>query len=293
VFRAAAALCLVSAISGCDAPSRQSQGASQQNLPPVAAGEKERCYGRKESEQAARLASAKLDRDVLVLVDQTTLLPSDVKQNVIERVSALATPGTRISVGTFSSYTDNAHSQMVFESLFEPSYPQERRADAPMKALKVLDQCLEERRQSELGRLRSTLSAAADSSRTDVARSDILASVKSFGRRLEQPGAPDRILILVSDLLENSTATSFYGAGRMRKIDPDAELAKVEKSDLSAKLDQVRVFVIGGGLPPPGAKAERSIDDMNRLERFWTGWFKKAGAKGVEIGEPRLHDAIG
>lgn len=293
--RLGAAALLLAGTSACDWSS-ESNGAQPVAQPPIlptaAAGETPRCYEQEELRSVTRGVSPGLERDVLVLVDQTTALPEDVAQSVLEQVTALAAPGTRLSLGTFSSYTESAHSRIDFESAIEPAFPEARRDDAPMRALRKFDECLDQRKVEETERLRAALEAAIGGTRPDVPRSDILANLKSFAGRLAESPADEKVLVLVSDLLENSSSMSFYGDGAMRRLDPAAEVEKAAQNQLVANLEGVRVFIIGAGLLPPGAESARSLEEVRALEDFWESYLEESGAEAVKIGKPRLLSPI-
>ena len=299
IWKRGAAALLLAGVAACGI-SEETEGANagggepvaQAAFPPPAAGGTPRCHGGEAFRNLAASAAPQLERDVLVLVDQTTALPEDVAQSVLEQVAALAEPGTRLSVGTFSSYTENAHSRIDYEGAIEPEFPKAQRDDAPMKALRKFDDCLGERREAETERLRTALEEAVGGTREDVPRSDVLANVKAFGSRLAESPAEEKMLVLVSDLLENSSAMSFYGNGAMRKLDPAAELEKARENDLLAQLEGVRVFIVGAGLLPPGARQGRSLEELRALEDFWRSYLEEAGAEAVKIGKPRLLSPI-
>ncbi|HEX2762288.1 MAG TPA: hypothetical protein VHM92_00385 [Allosphingosinicella sp.] len=287
-WRAAAALFTMLAVAACE----EQQPNTGNQLPKIAGAESARCYDREDLKQAAAMASPRLERDVLILVDQTAALPEDVRASIIEQTAALARPGTRLALGTFSSYTGSAHAQIGAETVLEPAFPDSARGDAPMQALRKLDACLETRNAGETRRIAAATQEAMASPRTDVQRSDILANVKGFAERLEGSPAPDKVLLLVSDLLENSSALSFYSRGGLRSLEPGAELEKAKHSDLLAPLAGVKVYVVGAGLPPPGETRSRSLAEVQSLERFWKDYFAASGAVSAEIGLPRLHRAI-
>jgi len=128
-----------------------------------------------------------------------------------------------------------------------------------------------------------------------IARSDILATVQDFSvHAVAGSAAEDKVLLLASDMLENSSITSFYAAGRLRLIDPAQERARVQAQHLVPALRGVRIYVLGGGLigpQPAGHDAAGSYRDprsMAALEEFWGGYFSEGGGQLVEFGKPQL-----
>jgi hypothetical protein len=67
-------------------------------------------------------------------------------------------------------------------------------------------------------------------SSSDIARSDIYKSLQELARNVVAPSrAKNKTVFIVSDMLENSSVSSFYANNGVRLIDPKAEIAKAEK----------------------------------------------------------------
>lgn len=284
---------LILFLPGCEGGSHSELPPGESALPAVASGEAERCYEREDLRPAAAMAVPELSREVLILIDQTTQFPDDVRRSAVDQVAALADPGTRLSIGTFSAYTESAHSRVIYESVIEPAFPREQRDDAPMRALRAMDQCLEDRRLEETERLRAALERAFSESQPTMRRSDILANIRGFGGRMGESPADDKIFVLLSDMLENSSAISFYANGAMRRIVARSELDKAERAELFADLAGAKVYLIGAGLVPPEVQSYRSLEEMGALEAFWRGYFERSGAGALEVGKPTLLRPIG
>jgi len=96
-------------------------------------------------------------------------------------------------------------------------------------------------------------------------------------------------VIIVSDMLENSSITSFYVGSRMRAIDPQAELLKIGNAGIKADFVGARVYVVGAGAISEKSADARSYRDpraMLALEDFWRRWFSASHAEIVEFGKP-------
>lgn len=257
-------------------------------IPAAASREPQRCFDDPTVATLKQAPGLGMATDVLLLVDRTTQFPPDVRQAIEEQIVALATPGTRLTVGSFSTYSNDTHAGIDFETFIEPDFPANDRNDYPMGALRKLDDCLSERTTEEGAAVRAAANIALQAYLPDGQRSDVAASIKQFGQRLGGDGGHRRILILASDMLENSSVTSFYSGGAMRVIDIDQELAKVEQRQLVAQLGGARVYVIGAGLIPVDVESLRTHDELLALERFWTGYFERSGAQSIQIGKPLL-----
>lgn len=257
-------------------------------VPAAASRELQRCFDDPAAVTLRQAPGLGMATDVLLLVDRTTQFPPDVRQAIEEQIVALAAPGTRLTIGSFSTYSNDTHAGIDFETFIEPDFPASGRDDAAMGALRKLDTCLSRRRTEEGAAVRAAASAALQAHLPDVQRSDVAASIKQFGQRLGGDGGHRRILILASDMLENSSVTSFYSGGAMRVIDIDHELAKVEQRQLVAQLGGARVYIIGAGLIPADVESLRTHDELLALEQFWTGYFERSGAQLTQVGKPLL-----
>ena len=102
------------------------------------------------------------------------------------------------------------------------------------------------------------------------------------------------MVILVSDMLEHSTITSFYLNRDIRTIDPEIELARADSATVFGDFGGARVIVIGAGLLPPDVDAGRTRNTatLAALRQFWTEWFRRSKATLSDYGQPDLVDPV-
>jgi hypothetical protein len=126
--------------------------------------------------------------------------------------------------------------------------------------------------------LLTSLSQVEAGATNDLAKSDILAALKDMGDKIRTSPASDKIFFLASDMLENSSVSSFYSRNAVRKIDPAAELKKAEAAGLIADFGGARVYVLGAGLLTEDAKKAQVYRDpqtMAALKQFWRSYFMR------------------
>lgn len=287
-FWSIAALCAAALAQGCtDRETSDSDEAV--SIPAAASGETARCYASNRHADIREIQGLPFERDVLVLIDRTVMFPDTVRRHVGQQLGNWIGSGTRISIGTFSSYSEAEFARIVFEGFWEPGFPEDARNDAPMGALRQLDSCLAEREEAERDRLQSVLESIFADSRSTMRRSNILANVQEFGARLQGSSSEERLLVIVSDMLENSSEMSFYHNGAMRTIDPHVEFERAAERELLGEFRDVAIFVIGAGLVPTDQEdRHRSLAEIDALERFWRNYFEHSGAQSIEIGKPLL-----
>ena len=235
-----------------------------------------------------------LSRHLFVFIDQTTVLDEGLKRSVRENVRHNLKPDTAFTIATFSAYLGDRYADVVVAGhLDAPLTPAEKHVTDQDK-LQRLERCLGAQVGAAgdagyAGRLiESSLNKSFASASKDISKSDVLASLKDFADHIVAVSpAKQKIILLVSDMLENSSISSFYSKKAVRKIDPESELQKVRERQLIGNFDGASVYVIGGGLLQT-AGGYRDPDTMRRLETFWTQYFKTSKANLTEFGKPAL-----
>lgn len=236
-------------------------------------------------------------RELLVLIDQTTPLSPALQQLVANNVKPFLVAGNSFSVVVFSAYTQNHYTDVLASGKLDAVLPPEVRNDVAKPLLAKLDLCLQRQPQQAAQAAGQALRAAYQGSSGSIAKSDIFASLKSVSSVIQQSAAADKIVLIVSDMLENSSVANFYAdQGRaVRKLVPARELRAVEDNHLLADFGGARVYVIGAGLLADEAAHSKSYRDpktMQALNAFWADYFNKSNAKLVEFGQPALLNPI-
>ena len=178
----------------------------------------------------------------------------------------------------------------------DPELPKALRDDVSKPVLTKFDQCmaLQPRLAGQL--VGSAMKAAFGGSSSDIAKSDIFANLKDISSKVRRSQSPHKVVLLASDMLENSSITSFYASQAVRQINADKELKLVADNQLYGDFGGARVYVIGAGLLAEDAKHPtgiyRSTQTMQALARFWAGYFQKSKAELVEFGQPALLNAL-
>jgi hypothetical protein len=128
----------------------------------------------------------------------------------------------------------------------------------------------------------------------EIAKSDVMASLKDIAGKVRQSQAKEKVVLLVSDMLENSSITSFYTSQVVRKIDPAKELGLAQDNQLMADFADARVYVIGAGLlnDSKNKTAYRDPKTMLALRSFWQSYFEKSHARLMEFGQPALLNPV-
>ncbi len=240
--------------------------------------------------------NAPLTTELFVLIDQTTLLDDQLKQSVAEQVRPFLGKGNGFSVLVFSAFTQGKYTQLLTSGQLDHAMPDALRSDVSKPMLGKFDQCMT--RQTGLAgqAVGGALRLAFEGSSGEIAKSDVLASLKDISSKVRQSKATTKVVLLVSDMLENSSVSSFYSNQAVRKIEPSKEMKLAVDNDLIADFGGARVFVLGAGLLSDDAKktkaSYRDPKTMLALSSFWKTYFEKSNAQLIEFGQPALLNQV-
>ena len=121
--------------------------------------------------------------------------------------------------------------------------------------------------------------------------SDIIKSLNDIAKHIiQKSSAKEKVILLVSDMIEHSSITTFYKQGNIKKIDVSKELDKVKKSGHLANFDQAKVYVIGAGTI--GKKGYRDAKTLKMLTTFWEQYFSQTQAQLQAFGTPMLLEDV-
>ncbi len=241
--------------------------------------------------------ASSVDQQFFILLDQTVLLDAYLQKALADSARSVLTPGTAFTILRFSAFSQGRYLDVVAAGVLEKPIPDKERDSISVKALKLFDACM--KGQQEYG-VKLALAAIGDTiqqSSSDLAKSDVIGSLTETSRIVKVSQTPRRIVLVVSDMLENSSISSFYANNSVRKIDPVKELKAVEANSLFGDFGGASVFVMGAGLIPedlPGNGSKkvkiqyRDPKTLIALKQFWSDYFVRSNAKLEEFGMPAL-----
>lgn len=237
--------------------------------------------------------AAKTDRELFIVIDQTVVLDKALRSSLVENIRPFLRPGNAFSVTQFSAYTQGHYASVLTSASFSAPLSEAQRADTGKPQLHAFEQCLQQQQSAGAKLLGAALTSALANSSNSVNRSDILSTLKEIASKVKASPARNKVVLLSSDMLENSSISSFYSKQGVRALDVAAELKKVDDNKMQADFGGARVYVMGAGLVVEDAKGSyRDPKTMQTLESFWHGYFTKSQAKLVEFGKPALLNPI-
>lgn len=257
----------------------------------MAAGAIPSCYDSKLSASATPMTT-----ELFVVVDQTTLLDDGLKQAVANQVRPFLTAGNGFSVLVFSAYTQGKYTQLLTSGQLNHALSTDQRNDVSKPVLNKFDQCLSHQPSLAAQVAGGALRAAFEGTQGDISKSDVMASLKDISAKVRQSQATQKVVFLVSDMLENSSVTSFYANQAVRKIDPEQEMKLVQSNQLLGDFGGARLYVMGAGLLNNADTKNKSLyrdpKTMLALANFWKAYFEKSKAQLAEFGQPALLNQI-
>ena len=246
------------------------------------------CY-----DKAIQRSGESLETELFVAIDQTTPLDQTLKQLVADNIKPFLIPNNGFAILTFSAYTQGHYTGVVASGKLDASINQAKRNDISKPVLYKFDQCMIRQPQQAALLVGAALRTAYDGTSSEIGKSDVLASIKSIATLVRNSKARNKVVLIVSDMLENSSVSSFYADKGLsvRKIDPSTEMKLVEDNQLLADFGGARFYVIGAGLLAKDAKKTKNYRDpktMQALANFWKNYLEKSKAQLVEFGQPAL-----
>lgn len=235
-----------------------------------------------------------LDKELFVLIDQTTILDTRLKDNAIQKVRSVIesrlNSNFAITIIKFSAFTNpQTYPTVVTSITIDPIIPQKERNSISKIKLKQFDKCIEEQRLAASKEVRDAITKSFGIESKYWEKSDILKTLHDISLDvISKSNAKDKIILIISDMLENSSITTFYKNNAPRLIVPENEI-KIAKKFIG-NFAGARVFIVGlGNIPSDISQGSyRDPKIMMALTEFWENYFKLSNANLIEIGKPEL-----
>ena len=233
-----------------------------------------------------------LKRELFVIVDQTVEFDKQLQEQAFQKVMKFLSPGDRIVVVSFSAYVADRYTDVVFDGVLDTHLEDEQRYNISKKVLRVLDKCYEVQDAGVRQGAGKSLLSIFQGATAKLPNTELIGNLSLLGRDVMRNAKTDeRYVLVVSDMLEHSSIASFYSGGKLRTVNAETELKKVQDSGMVADFSGANVYVLGAGYSLKGAY--RAATEMRSIEKFWRAYFEAADAKIGEFGSPALISEIG
>ncbi|MBU2952209.1 hypothetical protein [Marinobacter sp. F3R08] len=230
-------------------------------------------------------------RELFVVIDQTLEFNVHLKRHVHSKVHEYLQPGDRITVLTFSAYAEGRYAQMPLTGALDHELDEDVRFKTGKTDLRKFDRCMERQKAFVRGAIDETLKTAFAEASTDLPKTELMGSLVNFGQgAISTSETPEKVVLLVSDMMENSDSVSFYGNGGITNLDVQKTLSRTKEVGLLSQLDGASVNVIGAGIS--GNDGYLSQTAMQNMHAFWKTYFEHSDATLAGWGQPQLFGPI-
>ncbi|MCY9873001.1 hypothetical protein [Vibrio barjaei] len=229
------------------------------------------------------------ERELFLMIDRTMVaaLDDETKASIYNNVGRFLRPGDKLQMIEFSSFQGGAYTKVSFVGQMDSMVDSSVQNYVKKSVLRDLDSCLKKQKKYTMAMVGKGLKQAFTPMEA-APNTELLGGLRDIGNELVSASSANRkVLVLVSDMLENSDVTTFYRSGNTRVIEPSIELNKVRDSFMMTDFSQADVYVIGTGLIE-GKTKYVSAKKMNSYESFWRAYFKESGATVRGFGKPML-----
>jgi len=226
-------------------------------------------------------------RELVIIIDRTVEMAAPLQQSARAHAQSYLRPGDTVLLYQFSGLLEDQYLRLAFVGQLEKPLEEKSRRRIGRTDLKRLDTCLQQQTAYLHQHLGQQFTASFAPLATTFGKSEIMASLQKISADLAARPRADRVVLLISDMLENSAGIRFYANNSVREIDPQAELEKARP--LIANFGGARVYVHGAGLiAGQAAGVYHSSTILRKLELFWREYFSQSKARLVGFGTPEL-----
>lgn len=248
------------------------------------------CYSQAKLDQYRPAPSG---RQLVVIVDQTVQMPDDLQRSAWNHIGRFVQPGDQVKLYSFSAFVPGEYMRLLADVTLDISPSDALRSGMSMSRLRVLDRCLHQQQKKFISVVGGHFVSALREASETLPRSEIMHALREVGQNMNQQPVSERVIFLISDMLEHSDYTTFYASRRIKMLNIEQELQLAKKQGLFADLQGARVYVSGAGVVTSDVNhAYRSSKTMDRLHLFWSEYFNHSGAQLEGFGMPMLNIAL-
>jgi len=230
-------------------------------------------------------------RELFVVIDQTVHLDNNMKNIVHQQVQNFANAGDRITLVTFSAMAKGEYTNIPYTGLFENELPKDLRNSINRIKLRKLENCLKKQK-GAIKVVHKKLNLSFNDGDESYPKTELVGTVLSIGNDLiSRSMAKRKIVLLVSDMLENSETLTFYHKGSVKVPSAEKSYNKIKEQGFTSDFAKAEMHVIGAGYIH-GGKNYSSQQSMLQLEKFWRMILKDANLELKQFGKPNLLTSV-
>jgi hypothetical protein len=220
--------------------------------------------------------------EVYLLIDKSTYFSQKDKKNVLEKITPFIKQNTKINVYSFTEYGKNTKNENFGSFYIYSNLTNSEEDDISRSKVNKLDHCLKEAKAFAYEGIKSGLEKGTRKKEDNISKSEILRNLKIYSKNnIRYSKAKRKVVIIMSDMLENSKHISFYKNGVVKLLDINKELELVKKQNLLSAFTDSEIYVYGLGSVEINSSKEdnRDSDVLDNLADFWDEYFVSSGGK--------------
>jgi len=230
-------------------------------------------------------------KELFILVDQTTQLDKNMMIYTYKNMMKFIHNGYAVTIASFSSNSNGKYTDVAYAGTLENLLPDSAKHDIAKKVLRKYQGCMNGQYRFAKKKATKALVRTLKGANKKLPHSDIIKSLNDIAKHIIAPSkASQKVVLLVSDMVEHSSITTFYSKGSLKKIHTQKEMAKIQKNGYLSDFKGAKVYVIGAGMV--GKNSYRDSKTLKNLTQFWETYFKKSHANLQAIGTPMLLEEI-
>ena len=199
--------------------------------------------------------------------------------------------GYGVTIASFSANSNGKYTDVAYAGTLESLLPDDAKHDIAKKVLRKYQGCMNGQYKFAKKKATKALVRVLKGANKKLPHSDIIKSLDDISKHIIAPSkASNKVVLLVSDMIEHSSITTFYTKGKLKKVNDDKELAKVKNSGHLANFSGASVYVIGAGTI--GKNGYRDAKTLKSLTTFWEKYFALTHANLKAFGTPMLLEDV-
>lgn len=231
--------------------------------------------------------NSNIEKELFILVDQTTPLDKNMMMYTYKNMMKFIKNGYAVTIASFSANSNGKYTDVAYSGTLESLLPDDAKHGIAKKVLRKYQGCMNGQYKFAKKKATKALVRVLKGANKNLPHSDIIKSLDDISKHIISPSkASNKVVLLVSDMIEHSSITTFYTKGNLKKINADRELAKVKNSRHLANFSGASVYVIGAGIV--GKNGYRDAKTLKSLSTFWEKYFAMTNANLKAFGTPML-----
>ena len=230
-------------------------------------------------------------KELFILVDQTTVLDKKMMIYTYKNMMKFIKNGYAVTIASFSANSNGKYTDVSYSGKLEALLANSAKHEIAKKVLRKYQGCMNGQYKYAKKKATKALVRVLKGANKKLPHSDIIKSLGDISKYIIKPSSSnEKVVLLVSDMMEHSSITSFYSKGSLKKVNASAEMEKVKKSGYMADFANAKVYVIGAGMV--GKNSYRDSKTLKALTKFWEVYFAANNAQLKAIGTPMLLEDI-